>query len=406
MRLWRNWQTRKIQVLVVAIPWRFNSSQPHLQRRPASRAFFVFGHSGTETLIQDRIRRPAAVHWRPMALCLIGLDEAGYGPMLGPLCVGMSAVRIADWQTGQPAPDLWSLLSRGVSRRPVKSTGRIAIDDSKKLKLPNDGSRHPLLHLEKAVLCSLAMMDLKPTTDLELFAALGGEPESHPWYEGEAQALPIANDVGSLQIAGNMLASALGEAGVELLALRCCLVGEGRFNQLVQQRGTKAATTAAALGEHLGFIWEQWATVDAAGEFPRVVCDRQGGRTQYGGFLAELLPVQARGVPPIEVIVVEESPAMSRYEVRHEATGKRMSVLFQPEAESAHLPVALASMTAKLCRELMMGRFNRYWAARAAEAGIMELKPTAGYVQDARRWLRDAARVVTAGERKIMVRRA
>ncbi len=28
-RLWRNWQTRKPQELVGAIPWRFKSSQPH-----------------------------------------------------------------------------------------------------------------------------------------------------------------------------------------------------------------------------------------------------------------------------------------------------------------------------------------------------------------------------------------
>src|SRR3569833_2263593 len=29
MRSWRNWQTRKIQVLVGATPWRFKSSRPH-----------------------------------------------------------------------------------------------------------------------------------------------------------------------------------------------------------------------------------------------------------------------------------------------------------------------------------------------------------------------------------------
>lgn len=29
LRSWRNWQTRTVQVRVVAIPWRFESSRPH-----------------------------------------------------------------------------------------------------------------------------------------------------------------------------------------------------------------------------------------------------------------------------------------------------------------------------------------------------------------------------------------
>lgn len=66
-----------------------------------------------------------------------------------------------------------------------------------------------------------------------------------------------------------------------------------------------------------------------------------------------------------------------------------------------HLPVALASMIAKYVRELAMHRFNRYWSKR-----MPELKPTAGYTLDARRWLADAAQVITKEERAVMVRRA
>jgi hypothetical protein len=44
--------------------------------------------------------------------------------------------------------------------------------------------------------------------------------------------------------------------------------------------------------------------------------------------------------------------------------------------------VALASMTAKYVRELLMDRFNRFWQHHAPD-----LKPTAGYVQDGRRFL-------------------
>ena len=47
MRVWRNWQTRKIQVLVGAIRYRFKSCYPHQTRIKRTRekissSFFLF----------------------------------------------------------------------------------------------------------------------------------------------------------------------------------------------------------------------------------------------------------------------------------------------------------------------------------------------------------------------------
>src|SRR5437868_1465827 len=39
-----------------------------------------------------------------MALLIAGIDEAGYGPRLGPLCVGMTLLRVREWGEGEPAP--------------------------------------------------------------------------------------------------------------------------------------------------------------------------------------------------------------------------------------------------------------------------------------------------------------
>ncbi|MEE2660364.1 MAG: hypothetical protein VYC41_02125, partial [Planctomycetota bacterium] len=47
-----------------------------------------------------------------------------------------------------------------------------------------------------------------------------------------------------------------------------------------------------------------------------------------------------------------------------------------------NLPVELASMAAKTVRELLMNRLNSFFTQR-----LPELKPTAGYVQDGRRWV-------------------
>ena len=42
MRVWRNWQTRKIQVLMIARLWRFKSSNPHQNKEIGFIPIFLF----------------------------------------------------------------------------------------------------------------------------------------------------------------------------------------------------------------------------------------------------------------------------------------------------------------------------------------------------------------------------
>jgi ribonuclease HII len=86
--------------------------------------------------------------------------------------------------------------------------------------------------------------------------------------------------------------------------------------------------------------------------------------------------------PEAQVTVCDETPKCSSYQLCH---GQRQLWLsFQVSAEDQHLPVALASMTAKYTRELLMERLNGYFGQH-----LPDLRPTAGYVQDARRYLQD-----------------
>lgn len=341
-------------------------------------------------------------------LLLAGIDEAGYGPTLGPLCVGLSVFRIRDWNPGDPAPDLWRLLKSGICRKPGDARRRIPVADSKRLKLANDvKTRHPLVHLERGVLAFLRSLDAAPATDAEFFSGLGADLGEHPWYRVDPTPLPIALTPGEIAIAGGRIAAALERAGIELVDLRCAVVCESAVNQAIQRTGSKAEATAAAVGEHLRRVVAHWKAAAvpeavavgggpdtppecAASESPpalRIVCDQLGGRTQYQGILT-------RELPGAEVVPLTETGERSRYSIAPEAV-----VQFMPEAEASHLPVALASMVAKLVRELCMARFNRYWCARCPG-----LKPTAGYAQDARRWLDDMHEVLSPEERAAMVR--
>ena len=61
-------------------------------------------------------------------LIYAGIDEAGYGPMLGPLCIGCSILTVEQHDASTGAPDLWSRLDHAVCRGRKDRGGRLAID--------------------------------------------------------------------------------------------------------------------------------------------------------------------------------------------------------------------------------------------------------------------------------------
>lgn len=333
-----------------------------------------------------------------MPLIYAGIDEAGYGPMLGPLCVGLAVFRVEEHAAGANAPDLWEVLKAGVCRSlkelRADSRHRVAIADSKAIKLSNQSkTRHPLFHLERAALSLLGASDVECPDDTHLFAALGSALPGEAWYGGEATALPLATTADDLKIATNVLRSCLHGAGVELLELRCTVVGERAFNATLRDSGSKAAVVANAVADHIGLIRERWGGARLGkGDEIRIACDRLAGRATYTDLLKRALP----GVP---VSAIAESPEISAYHLGPAPSPAR--ALFMTESEQHHLPVAVASIAAKLVRELSMRRLNAYFATR-----LPELKPTAGYVTDARRWLVDAGPILDAETRKGLVRLA
>ena len=337
-----------------------------------------------------------------MPLIYAGIDEAGYGPLLGPLCVGMSVFEVRDWTDGDQAPNLWETLSGAVCREASDKRRRIAIDDSKKLKLSNSSAtKHPLTHLERGVGTFMVCRgedESCPIDDAAFFAAAGVKLPEETWYVGDAIGFPCGSSADQVAIASNLLRRELHERGVALRSLNCEAIGEGVFNQLVEAAGTKAAATESALVGHLWRIWDQWGAIGAQpGSGVRVICDRQGGRAHYTDMLS-------RAFPGVSVTETHQSATQSRYELRgkgDDGIERHMHVLFLVESEQHHLPVALASMLAKLTREMLMARFNRYWRGR-----YPELKPTAGYRGDGWRWMQDAARIFVNGEREALIRRA
>ncbi|QDT70694.1 Hypothetical protein MalM25_36490 [Planctomycetes bacterium MalM25] len=296
---------------------------------------------------------PTEATWR------IGVDEAGYGPNLGPLVVAASA-----WRT-PPGADLDTVLASAVAREPTRDE-RLLIADSKAVYQPGGG----LAKLEQAVYAALGEA---PGWNA-LVDRLGADPDNArtalPWHEGFDPPALIDLDGGDLRAATNLLSEVCEEGGVEGPRLAARLVYPGEFNRLVDEHGTKGAALSFI---SIGLAKRLYESVVAEGDACEVVFDKHGGRNRYAGLLQEHFDAGW-------VEVLSESRPESRYR-----QGERLAFRFRSGGEE-ELPVALASMTAKLLREISMQAFNAYWTGH-----VPGLKPTAGYPVDAKRFKSDIA---------------
>lgn len=292
---------------------------------------------------------------------LIGVDEAGYGPNLGPLVVAATAWPVDDLQQ-----DLYQSLAPVVCRSPAD--GRIAVADSKQLYKPGGGLRL----LEIGVGAAAGVL----ADWLSLVRSLGADPGNQcsqtPWRRGFNPRLPIDADAASLAAAAAQLTQACGAAGVGAPVVAARLVFPAEFNARIAKHGNKAAALSHTT---IGLLR---SVIDRCERGPvRCVLDKHGGRNRYAGLLQHHFA--EHWIEPLE-----ESRARSRY--RWGAEADRTEAAFCAGGE-AFLPAALASMTAKLLRELAMRALNDFWCSQ-----VPGLRPTAGYPADAKRFKRQVAK--------------
>ena len=296
---------------------------------------------------------------------LIGIDEAGYGPNLGPLVIGATAWQVAGGCEEQPPLDLYDLLCEGVSANPGDE--RLAITDSKQLYKPGGGWRL----LERGVLGALATKGMSPMDGDALLAVLGACDVSRPAEWRREAGMPLPKDATPQEIAtvAEGLHAACRANDVSPPMLRARLVQPDEFNKLIDKHGTKGAALSHVTIDLLKSIVSRLPEDNAP---LHVVLDKHGGRNRYASLIQHHFPEYW-----IEIFV--ESRQESRYRAGP------LELTFRSRGES-FLPTALASMTAKLLREIEMQRFNTYW-----QHHLPHLKPTAGYPLDARRFKAEIA---------------
>jgi len=295
---------------------------------------------------------------------VVGTDEAGYGPNLGPLVVAATA-----WRIGA-APTAVEAALEAAGARLEGPSGRPLWADSKQVLRGGTG----LAALEAGALVGLATAGSSvPRNWTELAAAVG--PEAVAPATGahalEAIALPLVADPAVVAGQAAAVRADLRRQDIVLQAVRVRVVHAGEFNGLLD-RGLNKSDLLSQVTLDLA------AALRAGADGPvRVWCDRHGGRRRYA-------PLVARHFDATLVQPVEETAARSVYEVP--AASCRVEFCVGGESR---LPVALASMTAKYVREVLMRAFNDHWSARCPG-----LEPTAGYPVDAARWRSAAADAV------------
>jgi len=259
----------------------------------------------------------------------IGTDEAGYGPLLGPLVIAATVFE---------------------SEAPRSALVAEGADDSKVVY-----TRRGRPGLARVLApCFDVPSPIELSTLLERHSVRGDPRAPYPWY----------GDVKEAEYAGF-------SRPPEFRALYFNPVCEHEYNAACARDGSKGTVL---FRETMRVV--RAALADLPPREPvDLLCDKHGARNSYGGLLmAEL--------GPINMVTERETRAQSSY--RLEVDGRPMQVRFLAKADALDAPVALASMTAKYVRELFMEAFNDFFAARREG-----LRRTAGYTVDGRRFLGD-----------------
>ncbi len=295
---------------------------------------------------------------------LIGIDEAGYGPNLGPFVMTAAACRVDhDLLTA----NLWDVLRAAVRRPTAPADGRLLVEDSKQVYTPKDG----LARLEVGVLATMNGCAATPAPDLAAYLGLiagadAAAVAAEPWYQG-VTPLPHAAPRAEVTAAAKLFDRVCGGAGVGWARPRSVVVCAPRFNQLLNHWGTKGAVLSHGLAELLR------TCLSLEGDEPLVLyVDKHGGRNTYAAMLQDAVP---EGL----VVAHEEAALRSVYSIR--GLGREVRITVQPRADAEHFCVALASMASKYLRELLMHEFNGFWRRH-----VPDLQPTAGYPTDAKRF--------------------
>lgn len=301
---------------------------------------------------------------------VIGVDEAGYGPSMGPLTICATAWRVP---IGLNASEMTGMLEPEFLAKPIKrNSAHIPIGDSKKIH--RDGFAVEGLILGSRFL-SFAIDGKVPgewDTQIATFAMQDWSRLSTiPWYAKRVSTHEQVLDSNFPDQAKYFEAATkkTKSKAIQLVGVRMRIFDEIEFNRQVDRTGNKSTLLSEA---SLGLVKQVILELGAKDEAVEVYCDKHGGRNRYQALLTY-------GFDEEWFEIELESRACSRYFANW--GGHEMRIQFKVDGDSI-FPSAAASIVAKWTREEMMNRLNGFWQSKF----MGEIRATAGYYVDALRF--------------------
>lgn len=299
---------------------------------------------------------------------LIAIDEAGYGPKLGPMVIAATLWRL-------PLGDIAGRAEWELPFEPLRVPRRhggdeIRVDDSKRLFRSGPEGMRRLHTLVTAGYRWIGGSGLNPSCrDGSIAAEDRDDLSREPWYGWMPPLAPVAAETTESILVG------WPAAGVRLVDVQLRVLTAGRFNASLAAGGNKADLLTRTSLDLIRRLTERHPSGDRPLE---VCCDRHGGRRFYAAALQE-------GFPGADVRVESETAAESVYRVRHLTW--RGGIRFTVRGDR-FVPVAMSSLFAKYWRERAMAALNAFFAAELRPAKI---RPTAGYPSDAKRFIAEVS---------------
>ncbi len=386
----------------------------------------------------------------PKDVLVLGTDEAGYGPNLGPLLVGATcwsapvgsegnalrnAFAVPSESTKNLEPSPRASNARAKKRRAAPETplfdlclpettpedadalattdalverlntalapvsaarGVFPLVDSKRLYA---GSKS-LDKLERSFFIAAALLNLELDSFQEATRVIATESnpiDAPSWERDAALELPVAQKTKDpdrpIAAALEPVRALFARERLALLALRARRVQPREFNAMLDRPMLKsdliADVTTATLVETLRDVLRAQAN-GSQPVYAIALCDKLGGRDRY------LAILQSR-FPNATIATIQEARAASVYRLVAENARDRNGELFRFQRDVAieirftakgesNAPTALASIVAKYLRELAMTVFNAFWKRATGNDALV---PTAGYPVDAPRFRND-----------------
>lgn len=294
----------------------------------------------------------------------VGIDENGYGPILGPLIITSCVFLVPEY----PGIDMWYYLRESTSQRKKNLEQRLLVTDSKKAYSRSTGIKH----IERTTLSFLDQLNLGINNFSRLLSTVSIDAnqqlQKYLWYSKTNEDLLCKKDI----FATTKLTKDMKEQKIELLDVRCCYFDVAKFNRRVQSTGNKAEIVTSSV---LELIQSAVALASVLGEKEVfVISDRLGGRVYYEELLTK--------IPDFNSISRSSCLEESKYQLENKNI--TLDIRFEVDADDSHFPVALSSMIGKYIREKSLQYMNEYFME--LQPG---LKPTAGYWKDGLRFLRE-----------------